>query len=456
MSMHGYRSGAGAILLFACCVCAPDARAAPKPPEPPATEVESLELQVADLQSRLESARQALRAEAQAATDSAAPAGAASAADAEKLEAALAEVQSRLERLEAAVAEQGDTLASLQELQQQATHVGVYGTLRGDVYEGRSSVLDAESLELILSGEPHEGLSFFAEIELERAAAVGSERGGEVVVEQAHTSLSLSRLLNLRAGVLLVPFGNYNIDHYAPVRDVISRPLVSQVVAPGDWTDNGVEIYGEHSSGAATVRWEACVIAGLDARLDAYGTRDARQPFGVDNNGDKAIVGRVSVARLGSLELGLSGYSGKYDDAGQERLIGWAADGLARLGPVKLTGEVNRLTAGRAAGGSAIYAGYNLRATMEVGHLLVPDGVFGAAFPDAEIALVVQYGRVDVRGPLDGVIVASAESSLTLGMTCRPSHEWVLKVSREINRGEGLVLTHGGNDAWLGSIGFVF
>ncbi len=366
------------------------------------------------------------------------------------------ELGARLATLEEGLSNLKESVDSLAESNRRSSQVGVYGTLTASAFDGGNSIFDAESFEIIISGEPHERLSFFSEIEFERAAAVGGARGGEVVIEQAYATLSFSNLLNLRAGILLVPFGNYNVDHFAPIRDVISRPLVAQLVSPGDWTENGIAFYGQTFLGDFTVTYDTALIAGLGSGITAMGTRGARQPFGEDNNGDKALVGRVAVNRLGTAEVGFSGYTGKYDDDNKRRLNGWAVDGLLLLGPVKITGEFDHLVADRNPEPDADFEGYYVRAVVNFGRGRPRHGDYGKSFPDATFAAVVQYGKVNLKGPLDGEFLTNSESRLTVGLNYRPNHEWVLKLNREFNDADNLHLVRGNNDGWLASIGFVF
>ena len=338
------------------------------------------------------------------------------------------------------------------------SQVTVYGTFNIFDDSDGDARFDGEAFELVLSGQPHERLGFFAEIEYERAAAIGGARGGEVLIEQAHATYSLSTWLKLRAGVLLMPFGNFSIDHYAPARDVVSKPLVSYVVAPSDWTDNGLGILGEGPWGDHwTFDYELYAVAGLDADITALGTRAGRQPFGVDNNNNKALVGRGAWNREGWLELGLSGYHGKYDDQGRHRLTGWAVDGLFERGRLRVTGEFNRFEAERPAPEpTAVLEGWYLRLVLDITPPFFRRGWHGEDFPGARLDAVAQVDHARLNGPLEGATLSNRERRFTLGLNYRPSHNWVLKLGRERSEIEGLPLQFGEQRTWLASVGFLF
>lgn len=382
---------------------------------------------------------------------------AATEADLAKFGTALAQVEARLAELADTQTTTAETLESLESEATRTIHLTTYGTFAVADTSRSNSTFDAESLELVLSAQPHPRFGLFAEMEFERAAAVGGERGGEVLLEQAWASFRFTDWMSLRAGALLVPFGNVNVDHYAPNRDVISKPLVAYVVAPGDWTDNGLGLSGTVLLGGEwALRYDTAVVAGLDDNVTALGTRAARQPFGADNNNNKALVGRLGWKYGGALEIGMSGYDGAYDDAGQLALSGWALDALAVFGPLRLTGEVDRLAAQQAVGPDARLEGWYARATLDFATRWLRSGQHGKLFPEARLSLVGQVEQVDLAGPIEGTWEENSEKRLTLGLNYRPASSWVLKLDREWRRAPNRALVFGEEEAWLASIGFVF
>lgn len=373
------------------------------------------------------------------------------------LETQSAQLGQTAEELGASVREQNDSLKGLTLADQKRAQVSTYGTFNAVDADNANSVYDAEAFEIVLSGQPSERIGFFAELEFERAATVGGPRGGEVLVEQAYASFALTRRLNFRAGVLLVPFGNVNIDHYAPNRDVISKPLVSYVVAPSDWTDNGLGLQGSVLLGGVdSLAFEVYSVAGLDSNISTIGTRAARQAFGEDNNNNKALVGRLAWDHAGELQLGLSGYTGKVDDAGRERLDGWAVDGSWQRGPLILTGEYDRFESEAGQAGKLLLEGWYTRATYRLPLAFLGNGKHGSLFPDAHLDFVAQYDRARIEGSFEGVPEKNVESRRTFGLNYHPSHQWVLKLDHEQSESSGRPLQFGIRKAWLGSIGFQF
>lgn len=373
------------------------------------------------------------------------------------LEARQGRIEAELARVAEDLKQTGDALDQVSEGDRKRPTLTVYGTLQAMKYQRQDSTLDAEAFELVLSGRPHPRLSFFAEIEFERAASVGGPRGGEIVLEQAYVSYTFAQLLSLRTGVLLVPFGNVNVDHFAPLRDVVRKPLVSYAIAPSDWTDNGLQVSGRRLLGSTwLLEYEAALIAGLDSHVTSVGTREARQPFGVDNNDNKAAVARFAIKRSATFETGISGYTGNYDDADQRRLRGWAADLRAEIGPFRVTGEFDHFTADRGPEPSSDLTGYYVRASYDLkGGFLKK---LAKDFDEPRLSLVGQYdwARVDGPNPANGIFQRNRESGVTLGMAYRPARQWVLKINHESNRQSNQALDRGALKGWLGSVGFVF
>lgn len=373
------------------------------------------------------------------------------------IEARQAKAEAELNRLSEELRQIDDALDQISETDRKRPTITVYGTLVGTKYVQEDSILDAEAFEIVLSGRPHSRLSFFTEIEFERVAGVGGERGGEIVIEQAFVSYTFAQWLSVRTGVLLVPFGNVNVDHFAPLRDVVRKPLVSFAIAPSDWTDNGIQASGRRLIGTTwLVEYDAALMAGLDSHITSVGTRQARQPFGVDNNNNKAAVGRFAIKRGTSFEAGISGYTGRYDDQNRRRLDGWAGDFRADLGPLRLTGEYDRFSADRGSLPRSQLRGYYVRASYDLHGGLLRS--LAKDFEDPRLSLVVQYdwSTIDAPSPVTPQFEQNRETGLTLGLAYRPSRQWVLKVDHESNKATNRPLHRGQLKGWLASVGFVF
>ncbi|MDD3608680.1 MAG: hypothetical protein PHI49_02870 [Halothiobacillaceae bacterium] len=106
--------------------------------------------------------------------------------------------------------------------------------------------------------EPEEAGEFEAEI----------EKGGEIVLEQAHLVIEQAPWLNWRVGEVLVPFGMINMYHQPSQYFTIERPTSETNFYPTVWHETGVGLFGSYGQ----LRYEAQVITGLDSSgFSGYG-----------------------------------------------------------------------------------------------------------------------------------------------------------------------------------------
>jgi hypothetical protein len=289
-----------------------------------------------------------------------------------------------------------------------------------------------------------ERISTATEIEFEFAGSPLKRDGmlgaGEVLLEFSVVDLKLTEWATLRAGVILVPVGAYNLRHDAPAQELPERPIAYTTIVPTTWFESGAGFLGGFDLGGDwKLSYELYAINGLDAKiLDGQGFRAARGSHLEDNNDDKALTGRVSVSPLLGLEAGLSGYTGAYDREGR-RVSMVNADVFWRLGQWDLTGEVVRafIDPGYMQGfepGSVantrdrvpedmfgFYAQANYRFRIEPLFRLLPD-----EWRDGHFTATLRYEEKNTD--LD-FITAGDVARLTLGLNWRPLPPYVIKNS---------------------------
>lgn len=448
--------------VVALCLFLPSAGArasAQQPATATNARLSELEQRIRELEAALAALRSQLAAPAADAAGLAALEARLTALEAgtRELAAEAARLRAEAEAEKVARAELADAVDRAAQAEAEKLDLSVYGALDVYAYQGQDPEFDGKAFELVVSGRPHKRLGVFAEVEFERAAGVGGGRGGEVVVEQAYANLVFTPAFNVRGGILLVPFGNVNLDHFAPRRDLVNKPLPSIVIAPSDWTDNGLGLYGRVDAGPDwRVGYEAYAVAGLGEPIDARGARDARLGYGADNNANKALVGRVAVSRLSRFELGLSGYRGRYDATGGLSLAGFAADAVLTFGPLRLSGEYDQMRAEKPQGADVDMDGGFGRATLTLPKGWVP-AILGRDFDEPALQLVGQYDWVSLAGPgPQGLAEENRERRFTLGLNYRPARQFVLKFDYEFAKVFGNPVVTGGADGFVGSLGFVF
>ncbi len=362
-----------------------------------------------------------------------------------------------LTELQEKVEENKNEVARITTEQQNKPNIGAYGTITAGKINGQDSIIDGQSFELIISGQPHEKISYFTELEFERAAAVGTARGGEVLVEQAYTDIQLTSWMNFRGGVLLMPFGNIERDHFAPIREVVSQPLTSYAIAPAAWSDNGFGVNGRFNlSDTWIADYQAYVVAGLDDNISTTGLRSTRQGFGVDNNNSKAFVGKINLQNTAGYNVGLSYYKGAYNDAGTKDMIGFNIDFDYKKGWFEILGEYTDMDIEQEIGKDTHLDGYYLRSIFSLNGLL-PDDFLGDDFPHANLSFVAQYDEATIENFFDPTVAENYERRVTLGLRLKPTSSVMLNINYEDANARGADIIQRGNDElWVFSLGFVF
>ncbi len=140
--------------------------------------------------------------------------------------------------------------------------------------------------------------------------------GNSFDIHQAWIGLQASQYLNVKAGLYVVPFGQFNENNLPHQTDTINFPLSIEYLFPNTWRDIGVMASGNISGLLYT--------AYLGNGLYEESSLDSGQQFR-DNNRNKAWGGRLEVTLDQGFSLGYSYYKGKYDDADSRNQIMQAA-----------------------------------------------------------------------------------------------------------------------------------
>jgi hypothetical protein len=264
----------------------------------------------------------------------------------------------------------------------------------------------------------------------------GSLNVGEVLLEYAVADVRIFEWLQIRAGILLVPFGVFNIRHDAPERELGPRPMVLKTIVPSTWFETGAGLFGRFRFGNdMELNYEAYFINGFDTKIyDVVGLRAARGSLGEDNNSNKSFVMHLGFRPLYQLEVGASFYRGAYDPAGERRVHMFGADIAANIGPVELLGEfafvLNDPGFDEGWPGATRdpipeqMLGYFLQVNYHFMPRFLRKIMTGQMRREASFTASVRYGEIDTDR---SVTTAGDATRITLGLNFRPVRAFVFK-----------------------------
>jgi Phosphate-selective porin O and P len=223
-------------------------------------------------------------------------------------------------------------------------------------YGGTTNTFDQQRFVPFIYADVTEHVKFAAEIEIEHGIREegGPDRSVEFGLEFAHIDYLINEPFNLRAGILLLPIGKFNLLHDSPLNDLTDRPLVSRFIIPTTVSETGAGFYGTLYPGRTSkLDYELYVTTGpcgygADGTPNVNerdGTRGARQrkcgaDDGLDINNGKSFVGRLAFSPMLGVEVAGSGYYGNSAPNGNYNPLSIAAiDWTLQRGPFELIGE---------------------------------------------------------------------------------------------------------------------
>ena len=183
---------------------------------------------------------------------------------------------------------------------------GGYGELTLNAPSNAPSVVDMRRLVLFFGHNFTDRLRFYSEFEVEHAVASSSDQG-EAEVEQAYLDGLLSRWINLRGGLILMPMGIVNVYHEPPSFNGVDRPDVDQFVIPSTWREPGVGIFGELAEG---LRYQLYFVNGFNANgfTAESAIHEGHQEAQLAYAGDYGGIARIDYEPVLGTVIGASAY----------------------------------------------------------------------------------------------------------------------------------------------------
>ncbi len=351
--------------------------------------------------------------------------------------------------------------------------LSMYLTLEFEAFDRRSAEFAGAKMELFPSIRLTDRLRAFGEFEFNSTVDSGTtttERG-EVELDQGWIEYVVNEAFKPRFGVVLVPFGRYNLEPFDPVQELSSRPIFTKKVIPTVWNEPAAGFTGRAVLGGGSrpgllsdvvLEYQAFLMNGFDNNIaDQQGLRDARGAFHRDNNSDKAVVGRLLTKVGRTVELGLSGYYGSYDNKGH-KVRGVDVDVKVTKGAFELIAEVANfdLDPGGVSTSPENTNG-KVPAYLRGGHIegryrFWPEWLNGTflqrGFDDPKLTAVVRYGQAVIANADLGDNLANRESRLSLGVNYRPVPTVAFKGEYQFNRTQNEPLVNGNSNGVVLSV----
>jgi hypothetical protein len=333
---------------------------------------------------------------------------------------------------------------------------------------GTTNGFDQQRFVPFIFADVTEHVKFASELEIEHG--IRGKGANEISLEFAHIDYLVNEPFNLRAGILLIPIGKFNLLHDSPLNDLTDRPLVSQFVIPSTMAETGAGFYGTFYPGrTGKLDYEFYVSTGpcgykpdgTPNVSESSGTKNSRQrkcesDDGFDINNGKAVSGRLAYSPFLGFEVAGSGYHGNASQTSYNPLSIMAVDWTLQRGPFELIGES---AWAYARNNSRAIPGYSAGAIPGPGNLLTGIGTFNPAAtppqrlhgyyiqgnyhfmpaflaalspkrfgPGSTFTAVVRYDRVnlnmDNRGENQGLL-----QQISFGLNYRPVEDAVFKIS---------------------------
>lgn len=364
--------------------------------------------------------------------------------------------------------------------------VGGYADMEFENFENSNSTFDQARFIINVGAQPHERLMFYSEYEIEHGGTNYPGGNGEAKIEQAWASYVINDWMTLKGGIVLVPFGKFNLLHDSDIQDLTERPLVSRRILGSTWTDAGFGLLGEIPVGEklslgllpdAYLNYEAYVVNGLDEDISDTGIRDARGSASNDLNNAKDFVGRLGIGLNRNLELGLTGYFGKFGRTGsatrngKDDILGIGSDITFKRGPFELVGDFayfdfkdgalvdhdNDNAVGDETLPPKYMRGFYIEQRWHFWPKFLNNTFLGRGFDDPKFTLVSRYDWVNIGDDGDAVGTGpNKERRFTLGMNYRPIESWVFKLEYQRNHTENETLERGDSDGIMASMAIGF
>lgn len=316
--------------------------------------------------------------------------------------------------------------------------------------------LDLHRMVMFLGYNFSKNTSFVSEIEFEYAK--------ELWVEQAFLQHKLTKFMNLRAGLIIVPMGIMNEYHEPVTFNGVERPVIDNRISLSTWREMGAGISGTVLP--VSVKYQLYVMNGLsgyDSKglfTGASGLREGRQKGSKAYIHSPSLSGKVEYFGIRSLNAGISGYFGESQSKLFNKLHNDSTNLIAKadsstVGITMIGADARYKTGGLELRGQVYYT--SLSNTVRYNHFTVSNGKdndLGSAMmgyyveagynvlrhckkTTQELVPFIRYEYFDTHASVEGDVVrnkAYENTVITTGLTYKVHRNAVIKTDVQFTK----------------------
>jgi len=237
----------------------------------------------------------------------------------------------------------------------------------------KNGSFDVDGFDLVLNVHATERVRFAADLAWEHGPETESGRGN-VVMEYGFVEYTLSDLFKFRAGKMFTPFGVFNEIHTAKpafltVKEAASLNKTDRIVDDAfrfypRW-GAGIGLHGDGVIGEKNFSYDLQI---------SNGDQENTNPFEEDDNGFKAVAGRVRYEPSDSLRFGYSFYVDESSNPELGRIVSNGLEAELALSRFRLLSEVaiGKLTPDVAGRASVSQVGFYLQPSWHLDSGVTP------------------------------------------------------------------------------------
>ncbi len=339
--------------------------------------------------------------------------------------------------------------SALWEAVNKGTTLNSFGSLHFEKYNNSSFEFNTFLFDLELKSSIDKHIKLHSTIGLKGIQDAQGNDTLQIDVTTSFIDFIFWPALVFRAGIFLSPLTKFNLNYEDYKLNLVSHPMLAEIIAPSPLSDLGVGFTGKYDliDNFLSLNYNAYIVNGFNDNISSgiEGFKNAEQHFG-DTNSDKSYVSRVEFNVFDTLIFGGSYYYGKFDPRGTESISAYDFSYTARLFEFEVTGEylVNDISGGISSTDGLPFPDKLTSYYTEVSYFMYPD--FLEVSHDSRVNISFRYDRGKIENAQN-----NEETTYSICLGYNPYQLVKLKSEYQFNSGS---LERGNNDGLLLAVAF--